>query len=132
MDEKPTREIEEKGLKAYEQARAYERLQSWRLPVSYAIPPMGCVGLSVAAWLTHHRWLCVFALVFGVFVAWRLVMEYRRLRRRYAENLALLAKLESDYGDALPWVQVENHLAALEALKQEIAQERGDHGEGGG
>jgi len=38
----------------------------------------------------------------------------------------LLAKLEATYGDALPWVQVENHFAALEELKREIAKESGE------
>ena len=44
--------------------------------------------------------------------------------RQYAENRALLEKLESTYGDALPWVQVEQHFAALEELKREIAEGR--------
>jgi uncharacterized protein involved in exopolysaccharide biosynthesis len=50
--------------------------------------------------------------------------EWQRLKQQYAENLKLLAKLEATYGDALPWVQVENHFAALEALKREIADGR--------
>jgi hypothetical protein len=124
VGDKPTREIEEKGLKAYEQARAYERLRTWRLPVSYAIPPLGLAATGVAAWVTHRPWLCGVSLSLALLVAVRLWLEWRRWRLRYAENVALLAKLKADYGDALPWIQVENHFAALEALKRELAQER--------
>ena len=30
-------DIEARGMKAYEQARAFERLRSWRLPLSYVV-----------------------------------------------------------------------------------------------
>jgi hypothetical protein len=50
--------------------------------------------------------------------------EWRRWSRLYGENLALLTRLESTYGNALPWVQVEQHFAALEDLKREIAEGR--------
>jgi hypothetical protein len=35
----------------------------------------------------------------------------------------LLATLESEYGDDLPWIQVEKHFAELEKLKREMAAE---------
>ena len=124
MEEKPTAEIEARGLKAYEQARAYERLRAWRLPVTYALPPVGLVALALAAWWRGEPWLTAVSLGMALFVSVRLGMERKRLRQLYADNLALLAKLETAYGDALPWVQVENHFAALEELKREIAADK--------
>ena len=75
MAEKPTREVEEKGLKAYEQARAYERLRTWRLPITYAIPPVGLAALGVEAWVLHRPWLCAVAISLALFVAVRLWLE---------------------------------------------------------
>jgi len=128
MGEKPTREIEEKGLKAYEQARAYERMRTWRLPLTYAVAPVVPALLGVACWRMGYPALLAGGAAFSLFIAVRVCLEWKRLRQLYADNLALLAKLEAEYGDALPWVQVENHFAALEALKREMAQEKGDQG----
>ena len=122
MEEKPTAEIEARGLKAYEQARAFERLRAWRLPLTYALPPVGLIALAVAAWWRGEPWLTAVAIGVALFVSVRLWLEWKRLRQLYQDNLALLAKLEASYGDALPWVQVENHFAALEELKREIAE----------
>jgi hypothetical protein len=44
--------------------------------------------------------------------------------KRYTKNLRLLAEQEKVYGDQLPWVQVEKHLAALDRLKRELEQEK--------
>ncbi|MEI9999864.1 MAG: hypothetical protein WDO13_12250 [Verrucomicrobiota bacterium] len=63
-------------------------------------------------------------LVVAVLLAVRGWMEWTRLRRRHAENCALLAELERTYGAALPWVQVENHFAELEAIRREQAERR--------
>ena len=55
-----TPETEARGMKAYEQARAFERLRSWRLPVTFAlfavIPAlsgalMWHLGHTMMAWL---------------------------------------------------------------------------------
>jgi hypothetical protein len=135
MPEKPTPEIEARGLKAYEQARAYERIRTWRLPLSYALAPVVPAALGVVAWWRGYFALFAAGLSFSLFLVLRVWMEWKRLQRLYVENLALLAKLEEKYGDALPWVQVENHFAALEELKREIAEERttrGDQGQAGG
>jgi hypothetical protein len=122
MEEKPTAEIEARGLKAYEQARAYERLRAWRLPLTYALAPIGLLLLAVAAWWRGQSWLAAVSVGVALFVSVRLWMEWRRLRQLYEDNLVLLTKLEASYGDALPWVEVENHFAALEELKREIAE----------
>jgi hypothetical protein len=135
MPEKPTPEIEARGLKAYEQARAYERIRTWRLPLSYALAPIVPVALGAVAWRLGYPALFAAGLSFAAFIALRVWMEWKRLQRLYVENLGLLAKLEETYGDALPWVQVENHFAALEELQREIAEERAtneDQGPTGG
>jgi hypothetical protein len=124
MERKPTSEMEARGLKAYEQARAFERLRTWRLPLVYASAPLVPAALGAGAWRLGYPALFAGGVAFAVFIAARAWLEWKRLRRRYDENLALLATLEAAYGDALPWVRVENHFAALEALKREIAEER--------
>ena len=125
MPEKPTPEIEARGLKAYEQARAYERIRTWRLPLSYALAPVVPAALGAVTWHLGYPALFAAGLSFAAFIALRVWMEWKRLRRLYVENLTLLAKLEETYGDALPWVQVENHFAQLEKLKSELAEEEG-------
>jgi hypothetical protein len=118
-------EIETKGLKAYEQARAFENIRSWRLPLSYFIFALIPVLNGIGLWRAGHtlmselNFLCAFVFVVASWFHWR------RLRARYAENLALLRELERDYGDQLPWVQVEKHFAELDRIKQELAEERG-------
>ena len=124
MEERPTAEMEARGLKAYEQARAYERMRTWRLPLTYATAPLLPALLGAALWRMGYPALCAAGAAFSVFIAVRVVMEWKRLNRLYVDNVALLAKLEATYGDALPWVQVERHFAALEELKREIAEGR--------
>ena len=121
---KPEPEMEARGLKAYEQVRAFERLRTWRLPLVYAVAPIVPAVLGVAAWRLGYPALFAAGAAFAMFMAVRVWLEWKRLHRNYEENLVLLAKLEATYGDALPWVQVENHFAALEELKREIARER--------
>ena len=124
MADKPTPEIEAQGLKAYEQSRAFERIRVWRLPVTFVVPPVILILVGVMAWHQGYMWLCAVALSLALFAAVRLWLQWKRLLRLYGENLALLARLESTYGDTLPWVQVEQHFAALEELKREIAEEK--------
>jgi hypothetical protein len=124
MDEQPTPETEAKGLKAYEQARAFERMRTWRLPLVYAIAPVVPAVLGVVAWRLGYPALFAAGTIFAGFIAVRVWLEWKRLHRHYEENLVLLAKLEATYGEALSWVQVENHFAALEELKREIAEGR--------
>ncbi len=131
--DKPTAEIEVKGLTAYEQARAFERLRTWRLPLTYGVAPLLPLALGVVGWRVGYPALLVGGVAFALFIALRVWMEWRRLRRNYEENLQLLAKLEKTYGDALPWVQVERHFAALEELKREMdAGQADDQGQAGG
>jgi hypothetical protein len=103
--------------------------------VTYALAPIVPAALGVVAWRLGYPALFAGGMAFALFIALRVALEWRRLKSLYAENLVLLAKLEESYGDALPWVQVENHFAALEELKREIADERAadkDQGQAGG
>lgn len=120
--EKPTAEMEARGLKAYEQARAFEKMRTWRLPLIYIVAPVVPAVLGAALWHMGYPALCAAGAAFAAFIALRVWMEWKRLNRQYVDNVALLAKLEATYGDALSWVQVERHFAALEDLKREIAE----------
>ncbi len=122
MGEKPTIEIEARGLKAYEQARAFERLRTWRLPLVYGGAAAVPLFLAYAAWRSGDTGIAGMGIGFSVFVFFLVVMQWRRLLRQHAENRALLEKLEATYGNALSWVQVEQHFAALEELKREVAE----------
>lgn len=124
---KPSPEVEAAGLKAYEQAGAFERLQTWRLPVSYGVvllvPVMGSLlalhwGRGTMAWVQF-----ISAVLFAVLCRW----NWLRLKARYEANLKLLAALEEEYGEELSWVKMENHFAALEELQREL-EEEGERG----
>ena len=121
---KPTPDTETRGLKAYEQAKAFERLRTWRLPLTFII----CAAIPVASgalmWhMGHHRmaWLNFVA---AMLLSWMGRFQWKQLSARHARNVRLLSQLEAEYGDQLPWVQMENHFAALEKLKREIAEEK--------
>ena len=114
-----TPEIEARGMKAYEQARAFERLRSWRLPLSYAVFALMPVLGGVAMWATRRPLLAGFNFLGALFLVGIEWSHWRKLRARHAGNVRLLAELKEQYGDELPWIQVENHFAALEKLKRE-------------
>ena len=120
---KSNAETEAKGLKAYEQARAFERVRSWRLPLAYAIFPVLVVISGILSFETGHTPLAVLQFVLALVFSLGLWGNWIRLRARYAENLRLLTELEDTYGDQLPWVQMERHFAALDELKRELAEE---------
>jgi signal transduction histidine kinase len=116
-----TREDEARGMKAYEQARAFERLRTWRLPLSFAVFALIPALCGAWMWATGHTLWAWFNFFVAVFLAWMGRFQWKQLRARHARNLRLLAELKAEHGDALPWIQVENHFAALEKLKREIA-----------
>jgi hypothetical protein len=121
---KPTPEMEARGMKAYEQVRAFERLQSWRLPVALTAPVILLGGVGAAAWTTDHHPLAWVNFIAAILLAWMARFQWKQLAARHANNLRLLANLKAEYGEELPWVQVENHFAQLEKLKREIAEGR--------
>ncbi len=115
-------EDEARGMKAYEQARAFERLRSWRLPLTFAafalVPAL--VGLWVG--VIGHTTVAGFNLALAAFLAWMGRAQWKHLQARHTRNLRLLSELKAEHGDQLPWVQVENHFAALEKLQREMAK----------
>jgi hypothetical protein len=116
--------IHEPGLRAYEQARAFEQLRRRRAPLFYAVFPLvfvifGCVAIELVDLLLAAT--CGGLAVFSSLLSW---WNWRRLRRLYARNLALLAGLEAQHGPDLPWLEVERHLAALDQLKADLAEEK--------
>jgi hypothetical protein len=127
-----TAEIEARGMKAYEQARAFERLRSWRLPLSYAVFALIPVLNGAWMWKIGHVMMAEFNCVAAVFLAVVGWLHWRRLQMLYTRNVKLLAELKAEYGDELPWIQVENHFAALEELKREIVTGPADGGNSGG
>lgn len=116
-----TSEDEARGMKAYEQALAFERLRSWRLPLTFAVFALVPALSGVWMWGIGHTTLAGLNFGVAVFLAWMGRFQWKQLRARHARNLRLLAELKAEYGDALPWIQVENHFAELEKLKREMA-----------
>jgi hypothetical protein len=117
-------EIEEQGLRAYEQARAFEQLRRRRVPLLYAIFPLVFVSFGCVAAALAHPLLaatCAGGAVLSTLFAW---WNWRRLRALYARNLALLASLEAQYGPDVPWLEVERHLEALAQLRADLAREK--------
>jgi len=119
-------EIETKGLKAYEQARAFERLRTWRLPVTYCVFVLLPVVMGFAAMAMRHFGIGAAQFGAAILIAVGVWVQWLRLERRYAQNVAVVAELEKTYGDQLPWVQMNQHFAELEKLREELAQEKQD------
>jgi len=114
----PTPEVEAKGFEAYEQARAFERLRSWRLPLMYTAFAVAPALSGVVMAYMGHTTLAGINVFAALVLGGMGLFQWRQLQARHAENLRLLAELKAEYGDQLPWVQVENHFAALAELKR--------------
>jgi hypothetical protein len=119
-----TSEDEARGLKAYEQARAFERLRSWRLPATFIFFALVPVLSGALMWATGHKLLAWLNFAVAVLLSWMGRFQWKQLRARHARNLRLLAELKAEHGDQLPWVQVENHFAVLEQIKKELAEDK--------
>lgn len=116
-------ETEARGMRAYEQTRAFERLRSWRLPLTFVMFALVPALSGALMWSSGHTTLAWLNFIAAILLAWMGRFQWKQLRARHARNLRLLAELKAEYGDQLPWIQVENHFAALEELKREIAEE---------
>jgi signal transduction histidine kinase len=116
-------DMEARGMRAYEQARAFERLRSWRLPLSFVVFALIPAVSGAWMWATGHAVLAGLNFFTAVFLAWMGRFQWKQLRARHARNLRLLAELKAEYGDELPWIQVENHFAELEKLRRETAED---------
>jgi len=120
-----TPETEARGMKAYEQMLAFERLRSWRLPLTFVFFPLMGFFAGALLWATHHETLAWLNFIIAAFLAWLARFQWKQLVARHARNQRLLAELRAEHGEKLPWVQVEKHFAALEELKREIAEGKG-------
>jgi ABC-type bacteriocin/lantibiotic exporter with double-glycine peptidase domain len=117
-------DLEAKGLLAYEQAGAFESLQRRQLPLISTGLTLLMLLCGLVLLKLHEALLAGVTLggaVLFPILAWR---KWQRLRVQHAENLRLLAELQAQYGDLLPWIQVEKHFAALEQLQRELAEEK--------
>jgi hypothetical protein len=107
------------GLKAYEQVQAFAALRRRKLPWIYALFPVLLVFLGAVALTKGLRLagsVCfVTALLFAVYSAW----NWSRLRKLDAANRALLARLQAQYGDDLPWLEVERQMAQIRQIEAE-------------
>ena len=121
---KPSAEIEAAGLLAYEQAGAFESIHRRRLPLIYSVLTLLYMAGSLAMLKFGHRTAADFFLGMGIFLPLFFWWQWRRQEMKYQENLRLLADLEREYGEALPWIEVERHFEALEKLERELAEER--------
>ena len=107
-------------MKAYEQARAFERLRSWRLPLSFVVFALIPALSGAWMWSIGYMSLAWFNFFAAVCLAWMGRFQWKQLLTRHTRNLRLLSELKAEYGDQLPWIQVENHFAELEKLKREL------------
>ena len=112
-------EESEAGLLAYEQTLAFAALRRKRLPWVYALFPVVLVAAGGAAQAGGFLYLALLcwasALFFTIFAVW----NWRRLQTLDLRNRALLARLHAQYGDDLPWLEVERQQAALAKLQAE-------------
>jgi hypothetical protein len=115
-------EIEARGLLAYEQARAFEAQRS-RLPFIYGGMTLIMAILVTAMVEIDHSPLAGLCVLAAILFPTFLFYNWRRLKARHDENMVLLTQLHAEYGDDLPWLQVERHLAALDQLQKELARE---------
>ncbi len=122
---KPSPEIAEQGLRAYEQAGAFQRLRRRHgLVFFYALSPLVLLLLGWVAGDLHRAALAYACLAGAILSALLTVWNWQRLAARHDRNLALLASLKREYGDDLPWLEVERHLAALEKLVSDLEVEK--------
>ena len=123
---KPSAEICEQGLRAYEQVGAFERMRPQRgLVASCILAPAVFIALAWAAVKYHHVYLGVGCIADAFIVAALSLWQWHRLRTRHERNIALLASLERQFGPDLPWLEVERHMAALKRIVADIDREKG-------
>lgn len=113
-------------MRAYEQARSFEALRP-NLPRYY----VGFFSVALAWGLvdvttSQGRRAVLGCILLGAipFFAAGAWLRWRRARRRYRDNLQILAELRRDYGEDLPWNKIERQQAELELLEKELAREK--------
>ncbi|MCE0499610.1 MAG: hypothetical protein LV481_16850 [Methylacidiphilales bacterium] len=121
---KLTPQAESEGLRAYEQVRAFERVRSWRLPLSYLVFSMIPMATGIGLLKMGHTTFGELHLLLALCFVAGSCFHWHGLLKRYTKNLQLLTEQQKLYGDQLPWVQVEKHFAALDQLKRDLAREK--------
>jgi hypothetical protein len=107
------------GLKAYEQTLAFAALRRKKLPWVYGLFPvllaiMGALVLTSGFRLAGSACF-ITAVLFAIYSAW----NWSRLRKLDAANRALLARLQAQYGDELPWLEVERQMTQIRQIEAE-------------
>jgi len=117
-------QLENEGLRAYEQVRAFEGLQRRRLPLIYCgVTLLFAISGGALLWWDRPE-VAMMCLWMAILYPLLFVFNWRRLRARDGKNRRLLAELEAQYGEQLPWLQVERHFAALDQLQWDLAEEK--------
>jgi hypothetical protein len=110
------------GTLAYEQVQAFASLRRRRIGLLYVVFPILLAVMGGAAWWYGVKSLSLVcggsALGSALFEAW----NWRRLLAQDERNRALLARLQSRYGDDLPWLQVERQLAEIRRIQEQEAR----------
>lgn len=121
---KASPQIEAEGLRIYDKVCAFERLRWRRLPAIYCGITLLIVISGFALMLIDRPIWALTCLILAIFFAGIAWLNWKKLTQAYEKNLKFLADLESTYGEDLPWIQVEKHLAALEQLKSNLEEEK--------
>ena len=112
------------GTLAYEQVQAFASLRRKRIGLIYVLFPVVLVVMGVAAWLDGAISLGLTCLGGALLSAFFATWNWRRLLAQDERNRARLARLQAQYGDDLPWLQVERQLAEIRRIQEEEARGR--------
>jgi hypothetical protein len=109
----------ESGLLAYEQTLAFAALRRKRLPLIYVLFPIVLILVGAGSWMAGSLLLAAVcwasAIFFAIFAAW----NWRRLHALDVRNRTLLARLHAQYGDDLPWLEVERQQREIRKIEAE-------------
>ena len=107
------------GQVAYDRVAAFAALRRRRLGLVYALFPLLLVIMGVAAAWDGQRAIgivCVaVAVAHALFAGWK----WRRLRLEDERNRALLARLQAEHGEGLPWLVAERQMAEIRRIQTE-------------
>jgi fatty acid desaturase len=107
------------GQAAYDHVAAFAALRRRRMGFIYALFPILLALAGAGAWFHAQRALGAFVMAIAVadavFAGW----NWHRLRRNDESNRALLARLEAQYGEELPWLQAERQMAEIRRIQAE-------------
>ncbi len=122
--EKPTAEVAERGLRAYEQARAFERMRTWRLPVVYGAATVVPLMLAYSAWRSGQIAIANMGVDFASSSSCSWCSSGGACCGSTRRTSRCSPSWKPSSATRCPGVQVEEHFAALEELKREIAEGR--------